>query len=54
VILRLAGKDYAETSRSVALPLLNAEIATAFLGGSFEQTSTEWLKRVREWARSGK
>jgi Uma2 family endonuclease len=33
VILRLAGKDYAETSRSVALPLLNAEIATAFLGG---------------------
>lgn len=50
-IYRLEGEHYVEAEQSLALPLLNAEMATLILAERLEMKSTVWLRRVREWAR---
>lgn len=49
---RLEAGRYAESDCSAALPPLNAALATQFLEESRRLASYEWLRRVREWARS--
>ncbi len=44
---------YVEAESSVALPPVTGPVATQFLEASRTMPSTEWLRRVREWARSG-
>jgi len=49
---RLEGGRYRETELSAVLPGLTAAIATEFLEASRSMRSTQWLRRVRAWARS--
>ena len=51
IIYRLEGGRYAEAERSSALPPLSGEVATRFLEESRQIRSTEWFRRVRDWAR---
>ena len=51
-IFRLEGGRYVETEFSGVLPLLTGVITTRFLEDSRNTRSTEWLRRVREWARN--
>jgi len=48
---RLEGGRYVEAASSTAFPPLTAAVATRFLDESRSMGSTEWLRRVREWAR---
>jgi len=50
-IWRLEAGRYLESESSVALPPLTGAVATRFLEESWDTSSTEWLRRVREWAR---
>src|SRR5713226_1357171 len=50
-IWRLEAGRYVEAESSVALPPLTGSIATQFLEKSRAMRSTEWLRRIREWAR---
>ena len=50
-IFRLEGGQYVEVDSSAALPPLTGAVATRFLEESRELRSTEWLHRVRDWAR---
>ena len=50
-IFRLQGGAYLETAASAALPQLSGEIATRFLRERRQLSSTQWVRRVREWAR---
>ena len=49
---RLEHGRYVETESSKVLPPLTGAIATQFLEQSWDTRSTEWLGRVREWARN--
>ena len=51
-IWRLEGGQYVETESSAALLPLTGSMATRFLEESRTMRSPEWLRRVREWARS--
>ena len=51
-IWRLQAGRYVEAESSTALPPLTGPGATQFLEDSRTMRSTEWLRRVREWARS--
>ena len=48
---RFESGRYLEAESSAALPPLTAAAATQFLEDSRSVVSTEWLRRVREWAR---
>src|SRR5215213_7802877 len=50
-ILVLEGSDYAKTAESVALPSLTSDVLTHYVEESTSLRSTDWLRRVREWAR---
>ena len=45
------GKDYFETTESVALPEVTGELLTQFLAESETMKRSAWLKTVRQWAR---
>jgi Uma2 family endonuclease len=49
---RLEAGSYVEVERSVALPAVTGAVATRFLEESRSLTSTEWVRHVRDWARS--
>ena len=51
-IWRLEGGRYVAVESSAALPPLTGPVATQLLEESRTMRSTEWLRRVREWARS--
>jgi Uma2 family endonuclease len=51
-ILILESGDYQERGESVALPGLDRVTLSAFLQDSRTLRRTEWLRRLREWARS--
>lgn len=44
--------EYVEARESVALPPLTSGVLTHFVEESASLGSTDWLRRVREWARS--
>ncbi len=48
---RLEGGRYVEAESSAALPSLTEALATQLLEDSRRKGSTEWLRRVRAWAR---
>ncbi len=48
---KLEGEKYAEVEHSPALPPLTSDVATRFLKENEEMDSTDWLRRVRGWAR---
>ena len=50
-IYKLEGGAYLEAEHSPTFPILTSEMATQFLEESAEMKSTDWLRRVREWAR---
>lgn len=50
-IFRLESQRYVEAEHSTALPPLTGDVATRFLEESRHTRSTEWLRRVQEWAR---
>lgn len=49
---RLEDGEYRKTLNSLAFPSLTSEIATRFLTESLTMKSTQWLRRVRQWARA--
>ncbi len=49
---RLEAGGYVEAERSAALPIVTGPVATRFLQDSRSVTSTQWVRRVRQWARS--
>ncbi len=51
-IFRLESGGYVEAPNSLAFPPVSAEILTHFLDESQKLKSTQWLRKVREWARS--
>ena len=50
VIYRLEAGRYVEVENSAALPPVTGAVATGFLELRRQIRSTEWLRRVREWA----
>jgi Uma2 family endonuclease len=52
IFYRLESDSYIETPHSLALTVLDSEIATDFLAQSQTLKSTVWLRKVREWARA--
>ena len=50
-IFLLEEGDYVEAGESVALPPLTSDVLTHFVEESTSLGSTDWLRRVREWAR---
>ena len=50
-IFRLEGGRYVESEFSSALPPLTGQVATRFLEERRRTRSTEWVRRVRDWAR---
>lgn len=51
-VWRLEAGRYVEAERSTALPVVTGAAATRWLEESRTLPSTEWVRRVREWARS--
>jgi Uma2 family endonuclease len=49
-IYLLAGDNYVEAQTSSAFPSLTAKLATQFLFEGTQLASTEWERRVRDWA----
>ncbi len=49
---RLEAGRYVEAERSMALPVVTGPLATRFLEESRTLPGPEWIRRVREWARS--
>ena len=47
---KLYGETYAEILQSLALPFLDSRTANDFLQSGFNESSTEWRKKIREWA----
>jgi hypothetical protein len=50
-IFSLEEGEYVEAGESVALPSLTSDVLTLFVEESTSLGSTDWLRRVREWAR---
>ena len=50
-IFALEEGEYVEAGESVALPPLTSDVLTRFVQESTSLGSTDWLRRVREWAR---
>ena len=51
-IFLLEEGEYVEATESVALPSLTSDVLTLFVEESTSLGSTDWLRRVREWARN--
>src|SRR5919107_122185 len=51
-IFLLEEGEYIEAAESVALPSLTSDVFTHFVEESTALGSTDWLRRVREWARA--
>ena len=51
-IFLLEEGEYVEAGESVALPSLTSDVLALFVDESTSLGSTDWLRRVREWARS--
>jgi Uma2 family endonuclease len=51
-IFALGDGEYVEAGESAALPPLTSEVLTHFIAESASLGSTDWLRRVREWARN--
>lgn len=51
-ILRLADDGYAEHPAIAALPQLTGEVLARFMNDSRSVRRTEWVRRIREWARA--
>ncbi len=51
IIYHLKGGEYSEARHSAALPPVTGEAATRFLEESRSMPSTQWIRRVRDWAR---
>ena len=49
--LKLVGEDYCKITNSIALPILTDEKATEFLEKGLSESSTKWLKEIREWTK---
>jgi Uncharacterized protein conserved in cyanobacteria len=52
VILALAGDSYIEVEESLALPGLTGAIIVGFIEDSQTLKRLDWMKSIREWARS--
>jgi Uma2 family endonuclease len=50
-IFLLEKGEYVEARQSAALPSLTSDVLTLFVEESTSLGSTDWLRRVREWAR---
>jgi Uma2 family endonuclease len=50
-IFLLEEGEYVEAGESVALPSLTSDVLTHFVEESTSLGSTDWLRRIREWAR---
>lgn len=50
-ILVREGEAYRESPASAALPPLTSEILTRFMNEASAARRTEWVRRIREWAR---
>ena len=50
-IFLLKEGEYVEAGESVAMPSLTSDVLTHFVEESTSLGSTDWLRRVREWAR---
>lgn len=48
-IFVLSGKNYLETSESLALPKVTSEILTKFITESETEKRSVWMKNVRRW-----
>lgn len=48
---RLEGGRYVEMSSSIAIPPLNAEVATRFMEERPKTRNLDWVRQVRQWAR---
>jgi Uma2 family endonuclease len=53
-ILILRGKAYQKSEASTVIPLISAEVLTAFVSESLTLNRLEWMKRARDWARAQK
>ncbi|HXG64353.1 MAG TPA: Uma2 family endonuclease, partial [Blastocatellia bacterium] len=53
-ILSLEGGAYALRAESLAVPGLSSQVISGFIRESQSMRRTEWLRRVREWARSAR
>jgi Uma2 family endonuclease len=51
-IFALEDREYAEAEESAALPSLTSDVLTRFIEESASLGSTDWLRRVREWAQN--
>jgi Uma2 family endonuclease len=51
-IIALEDREYAEADESAALPSLTSDVLTRFIEESASLGSTDWLRRVREWAQN--
>ena len=49
--LKLVGEDYRKINQSIALPMLSDEKATEFLENGLIESSTKWIKKIREWSK---
>jgi Uma2 family endonuclease len=50
-ILHLVSDAYVERSTSAALPALTSEVLTRFMTEARSARRTDWVRRIREWAR---
>ena len=46
---KLYGEFYQEIENSIVLPKLFAEKATEFLQKGLTESSTKWIREIREW-----
>lgn len=47
--LKLVGAGYRKVEKSIALPILSSEKATEFLQKGLKESSTKWIREIREW-----
>ena len=50
--LKLVGEDYCKINYSIALPMLSDKQATEFLEKGLAESSTKWIKEIRDWAKN--
>lgn len=49
IFYKLYGEFYQETANSLALPMLDSKTATAFLKKGLMESSSKWIREIREW-----
>ncbi len=52
--LRLYGEVYQEISNSLTFSFLDGKTATEFLHRGLEESSTKWIREIREWINKNK